>query len=72
MSYVPAGSVYICGLFFFPCISLWPNVSEGLRLEALYRLQQPVVLAVAPSFLLDSLLLSPQLAFLPMSSGCCY
>lgn len=26
---------------FFSCISLWPNVSGGLRLEALYRLQQP-------------------------------
>lgn len=42
-----------------------------LRVGALYRLQQAIVLAVAPSFLLDSLLLSPQLAFLPMSSGCC-
>lgn len=43
-----------------------------LRIGALYRLQQASVLAAAPSFLLDSLLLSPQLAFLLMSSGCCY
>lgn len=43
-----------------------------LRVGAFYRLQHSIALAVAPSFLVDSLLLSPQLAFLPMSSGCCY
>lgn len=57
------------GFFLHPLLA---NCVQVLRVGALYRLQQAIILPVAPSFLLDSLLLTPQLAFLSMSSGCCY
>lgn len=56
------------GFFLHPLLA---NCVQVLRVGALYRLQQAIKLPVT-SFLLDSLLLMPQLAFLSVSSGCCY